>query len=140
MTDKRQICKRPGHSGPHHGLRLTAGGTLERSHGGYVWEGAEVDNGCSGEVGGPGPTRRCVHGGPATQEQKTLGQHRAVGWTEAGLCPEVQGHKGVPENAEQSVHKHPPGKGGPQLSFSGWYVTLPTQHFLPAAPSYNYIP
>ena len=76
-----------------------------------MWEGAEVDNGCSGEVGGPGPTRRCVHGGPATQEQKALGQHRAVGWTEAGPCPEVQGHKGAPANAEQSVHKHPPGKG-----------------------------
>ena len=55
---------------------------------------------CSGDVGGPGPTRRCVHGGPAAQEQKTLGQHRAVRWTEAGSYPEVQRHQAALENAE----------------------------------------
>lgn len=44
LTDKRQIHKCPRHSGPHHGLRLAAGGALERRGGGYMWEGVEVDN------------------------------------------------------------------------------------------------
>lgn len=55
---------------------------------------------CRGDVGGPGPTRRGVHGGPPAQEQKTLGQHWAVGWTEAGSYREAQGHQGALVNAE----------------------------------------
>lgn len=110
-------------------LRLTAGGALERRRGATCGRGGGGTMAAVESVGGPGLHEEVCSWWSSNTRTEDPRSALCVGWIlEAGLHPEVQEHKGAPENAEESVDKHPPWEGI-QLSFPGMVRDSPHPTF-----------